>query len=123
MHLQILRGKKKKNQKIEVEPVQPVQVKFAHSSAKGSQDEPISPTENGLLIQRLYGGGPPDKSVKEEPVNLDDDPFLKEMMMSMGPSFEADSSSLQPLERFPSLNLDFPLDEIMAVTTKTEPEE
>ncbi|KAG0581428.1 hypothetical protein KC19_4G250700 [Ceratodon purpureus] len=116
----VLRGKKKKSQRLEVDPVQ---VKFAHSSAKGSPEEQTSPKENGLLIQRLYGGGPLDKSVKEEPVNLDDDPFLKDMMMSMGPSFGSDSTCLQPLERFPSLNLDFPLDEIIAVTTKTEPEE
>jgi hypothetical protein len=117
----VLRGKKKKSQRLDVS--EPVQVKFAHSSAKGSpSEEATSPKENnGLLIQRLYGGGPPDKCVKEEPVTLEDDPFLKEMMLSMGPSFESDSSCLQTLERFPSLNLDFPLDEIMAVT-KTEPE-
>lgn len=129
--LQVLRGKKKKTQRLEVDPAQE---KFAHSSAKRflPQEEPTSPysKENGsTLIQRLYGGGPPEsKHVKEEPITLeDDDPFLKDMMLSMGPSFGSDSSCLQTLERFPSLNLDFPLDEIMAVTTtttaKTEPEE
>lgn len=120
--MQVLRGKKKKTQRLDVG--ESVEVKFAHSSAKGSLEEPRSPKEkNGFLVQRLYGGGPPEKgSVKEEPVTLDDDdPFLKEMMLSMGPSFGADSSCLQTLERFPSLNLDFPLDEIMAVA-KMEPE-
>nr|QCF46580.1 B3 domain-containing transcription factor [Pohlia nutans] len=118
----VLRGKKKKTQRLDVG--ESVEMKFAHSSAKGSLEEPSSPKEkNGFLVQRLYGGGPPEKgSVKEEPVTLDDDdPFLKEMMLSMGPSFGADSSCLQTLERFPSLNLDFPLDEIMAVA-KMEPE-
>jgi hypothetical protein len=111
--------KKRKTQRLETESVK---VQFAHSSARDSNEEYTSPKGNGLLIERLYGGGPPEKFVKEEPPNLDDDPFLKDMMMSMGPSFGSEATSLQPLERFPSLNLDFPLDEIMAVNPKTEPE-
>lgn len=45
---------------------------------------------NGLFMEWLYGGGFLEKFVKEELFNLDDDLFLKDMMMSMGLFFGFD---------------------------------
>ena len=72
----------------------------------------------GLVTDRLYGGGAPESILKELPKVGDADPFLKDIMNNMGTPFGSEGL-LQPLERFPSLNLDFPLDEILAATPKS----
>jgi len=113
-----MRGIKKQNGRLDIEPAQ---VDFAYSSARGSREGQPSLPENGTLDQKLDKCCPSDKPENEEPVNLDDDPFLNEVILNMGPSLESDSSCIQTLERFPSLTLDFPFEEIMAVT-RTEPD-
>lgn len=90
--LQVLRGIKKKNRRPDIEHAR---VESARSSAKGSLEDQPPVHENGTLVQRLYGCCPWDGPVKEEPVNLDDDAFLNEVILMMGPSFESDSSYIQ----------------------------
>jgi hypothetical protein len=140
---QVLRGKKK----VPSESRGGVQQKNAHSLARGFPE--ASKTEEVLKeidygFERGFGlefqeqscqktqckdnnrvaveTGP--QAVKAEPVVLvgDDDPFFKEdVMHNIGSSFGP--GLLQPLERFPSLNLDFPLDEIMAGIPKDNSED
>jgi len=132
----VLRGKKK------VLPesrrgAQGIQQKNAHSLARGF---PEASRSEGVLKERDFGLGDRfyQKVVKERDFGLefddrnalkvdstvlvgDDDPFFKEdVMHNIGCSFGP--GLLQPLERFPSLNLDFPLDEIMAGIPKDDTE-
>lgn len=82
------------------------------------REEGIMQKVEGFL-DRPHGGGAPSESiVKELPKVGDADPFLKDIMNNMGTPFGSECL-LQPLERFPSLNLDFPLDEILAATPKS----
>lgn len=98
------------------------QQKNAHSLARGFP-EAASKTEE-VLKENDFGVGLDGRSfpkVKAEPSVLvdDDDPFFKEdLMNNIGSSFGP--GLLQPLEKFPSLNLDFPLDEIMAGIPKDD---
>lgn len=87
-------------------------------SEKISLEEGMMQKAEGLVTDRLYGGGAPESILKELPKVGDADPFLKDIMNNMGTSFGSEGL-LQPLERFPSLNLDFPLDEILAATPKS----
>jgi hypothetical protein len=119
---QVLRGKKKVHSESKGAPG--LQQKNAHSLARGFPEAPSNTEE--APKERDFGVGLEDRSgpkVKAEPTVIvgDDDPFFKEDLMrninsSFGPGL------LQPLERFPSLNLDFALDEIMAGIPKVDNE-
>lgn len=104
-----------------VEDTRP-QVKVAHSLVKVFPEEALPKAED-LLTERLYGGGPSDLCgvSKSEPPELDDDPFLKDVMQGIGFSFSPEYGLMQPLERFPSLNLDYPADEFLTLVPKSEP--
>lgn len=101
---------------------QGLQEKNAHSLARGFPEAPSKTVE--VPKERDFGVGFEDRSgvkVKAEPTVLvgDDDPFFKEdVMHNIDSSFGV--GLIQPLERFPSLNLDFPLDEIMAGIPKDD---
>ncbi|KAG0626149.1 hypothetical protein M758_2G106100 [Ceratodon purpureus] len=116
----VLRGKKKAQP--ERRGAQGLKEETAHSLARGFPEAPLNTVE--VLKERDYGVGFEDRSdlkVKAEPTVLvgDDDLFFKDdLMHNIDSSFGA--GLIQPLERFPSLNLDFPLDEIMAGIPKDD---
>ena len=117
---QVLRGKKKVHS--ESRGAQGIQQKNAHSLARGFPEASCKTEE--VLKERDFGVGLEDRSVpkvKREHTVLvgDDDPFFKEdLMRNIGSSFGP--GLLQPLERFPSLNLDFPFDDIMVGIPKED---
>jgi len=135
----VLRGKKK----VLLESRGGAQMKFAHSLARGfpeasttttttkTEEEVIQQNNNNnnnnagvlkLAVTTEPSTPATTNVVKAEPSVLvdDDDPFFKEdVMHNIGSTF-GPGGILQPLERFPSLSLDFPFDEIMAGVSPTE---
>ncbi|XP_024360671.1 uncharacterized protein [Physcomitrium patens] len=122
----VLRGKKKVPSETRV--AYGSQHRTAHSLAcRFSEGIPNKIEES--FKDRDFGGGLTETAsgklkieVKAEPLvvqpSTDGDKF-EDVMSNIGSSF-ATEGPLQPLERFPSLNLDFPLDEIMAGIPKEE---
>lgn len=122
--VQVLRGKKKKLRS----EGGVAHSKVAHSLAKVFPEESNSPKAENFITERLYGGALPEAcgKVKEEPPwtgHDDDDPFFKEVMHRMGSSSGSGglpNGTWEPLERFPSLNLDFVLDDMVVPKTDSD---